>query len=189
MGNAGQQGERFPQQEQERRERRSKPTFVKLLRPLPVPPVCTSNEIKVKGEHGGQQTIHISKDLMPQGQKIPHLAAIQSECEEEGEEEGSEIFSTSDQDLCPVCQRPLPNSPQKQNWTNSYHPVSGSSRSEAEHLQTSGAAHLSSAAPAHHLPSSCPHQPLPSSPATAYPACNEQVICPDCWPLVRPVLI
>ena len=55
---------RYPEQ-QVRRSLRSKPTFVKLLRPLPVKPVCTSNEIKGKTGHREQQTIHISKELPP----------------------------------------------------------------------------------------------------------------------------
>ena len=192
-------GSRYPQQQQQQRVmRRARPkqTFVKLLRPLPVQPVCTSNGIK-SGD-GKQQTIHISKDLMPQGQNIPHSAAIQSGCEEQGEEKDDKIFSTSDQDLCPVCQLPLPKSRQQRNRTSTYHhPVSGSSWSEAEHLQTSGAGllppncpHLTSPAPAHHLlPSYCSHQTLPSSPTTGYPASSEQVICPDCWPLVRSLLM
>ena len=175
-GNAGQQGERYPQQE--RRERRSKPTFVKLLRPLPVKPVCTSNQLKVKT----RQTIHISKQLMPEVQNFPYLAAPQRECEQQGEEEDDGTFSTSAQDLCPVCQLPLPNSQQQQNCTSSFRQ---SSWSEPEQLESSGTVHLSSSCPHceryelrpcyHHLP--------PFSSSTA--ASSQQVICPDCWPLVR----
>ena len=170
-----QQQQRKQQQQEERRERRRKPTFVKLLRPLPVKPVCTSDQLKVKT----RQTIHISKES--KGQNIPQLAAPQREGEQQqGEEEDEET-----QDLCPVCQLPLPECRQE-NRTSSFPQGSWSGR---EQLQSSGRAHL---------PPSCPHcdryedhpcnhhlLPLPSTSA----ASNQQVICPDCWPLVGSYLM
>ena len=171
---------RYPEQ-QVRRSLRSKPTFVKLLRPLPVKPVCTSNEIKGKTGRQEQQTIHISKEL-PQDQNVPLLADRESE--EKGEA----------QDLCPVCQLPLSNS-QEQNWSGSSYPaVLQSSWLGREQLQTSRAAHPAPSCPqcdrydSYYEACPCPHQTLSSLSPTAADS-NQQVICPDCWPLVGTLFI
>ena len=108
-----------------RRPLRPKPTFVKLLRPLPVKPVCTSNEIKVNTTgHQEQHTFHISEELS-QDQNVPVLAERESEEDDQA------------QNLCPVCQIPL----RQRNWTGSSYPtVPHSSWSGREQLQTYGAA-------------------------------------------------
>ena len=122
---------------------RRKQTFVKLHRPLPVQPVCAS---KVKWRHRevleasdvGERD-DISKEV-PQDQEIPPMAATQRKGKCEGE-----VFSCSSQDLCPVCQQPLPANSNSSLWTSIEHPPSSAS--------------------------------------------SQQVICPDCWPLVRPHII
>ena len=168
-----QQQQRKQQQQEERRERRRRPTFVKLLRPLPVKPVCTSDQLKVKT----RQTIHTSKELMPHGQNIPQLREGE---QQQGEEEDDEA-----QDLCPVCQLPLPECRQE-NRTSSFPQGSWSGR---EQLQSSGRAHLPPSCPHcdRYENHPCNHHLLPLLSTSA--AFNEQVICPDCWPLVRPYLM
>ena len=120
---------------------------------------------------------------MSEDQNNSHSAALQSECLWEGEEEDDK--DSSDQDLCPVCQLPFPNIPQ-QNRTDSF---PQSTWWEPEQLQSSGKAPRPTFTHCdrYEVHPCQQHLMLPLSSSSA--AASQQVICPDCWPLVRPHLM